>query len=59
MGIFKGKPALHVVPPGDYIDHETTPDCICGPRIEERAAGRIYTHHSLDGREFREKKTNG
>lgn len=59
MGIFRGKPAFHVVPPADYVDHETNADCICGPRIEENATGRIYIHHSLDGREFREKKVDG
>lgn len=59
MAIFKGRPAIHVVPPADYIEHELTADCICGPLATDYANGRTYKHHSLDGREFREKKTDG
>lgn len=59
MGIFGGKPSYHVLPVADYIEHEKAADCICGPRVEDQPTGRIYQHHSLDGREFREKKDNG
>lgn len=57
--MFKGNPAVHVVPPADYIEHELTHDCICGPTVEKRPHGRVYQHHSLDGREFKEKKVDG
>lgn len=57
MGIFK-KPHLHVIPKADYIEHEESPECICGPRTEQAEKGTLIVHHSLDGREFRE-KTNG
>jgi hypothetical protein len=51
----------HVVPAGDLIEHDTTGDgCVCGPRAEpvERDDGstwRLLVHHSLDGRELRER----
>lgn len=54
MGIFK-RSAVHIIPPADYIEHEPTPDCICGPRTEHNATGILVVHHSLDGREFRKK----
>jgi hypothetical protein len=59
MGVFRGKPAMHLIPPADYIEHEKNSECICGPKITELPNGRMYTHYSLDGREFREKKTDG
>lgn len=52
--------AAHVVPVGDLIDHETVGDgCLCMPRVEavfrdDGSNGWVVTHHSLDGREFRE-----
>jgi hypothetical protein len=58
MGIFK-RPQIHVIPRADMIDHEETTDCICGPRVEDTNLQTLVTHHSLDGREFREKKANG
>jgi len=47
---------LHVIPNGDLVDHESTPDCPCGPTSDpvERADGSVgwvHVHHSLDGRE--------
>lgn len=48
---------VHVVPNGDLIAHDYI-DCPCGPAQEliEGADGDayLYTHHSLDGREFTE-----
>lgn len=50
--------ALHVVPVGDLIEHDTTEDCICGPvaklyeELEDGGDAWILTHSSLDGREF-------
>lgn len=42
-------------------EHELTMDCVCGPDVEwfDPETGEAYesplvTHHSLDGREFRE-----
>lgn len=44
---------VHVYPTGDWIEHDTTGNpCPCGPRVEYVAGGVVYTHHSLDGREF-------
>lgn len=51
---------VHVYPVNDLIDHDIDGgDCLCGPRIEavkrdDGSCGWILTHHSLDGREFRE-----
>ena len=46
---------VHVLPVADIVTHEETTDCPCGPTIQERDDGRIVVHHSLDGREKREK----
>lgn len=49
---------VHVVPVGDFVDHETDQGCVCRPTPElvdpdtgvaHRAA--LWVHHSLDGRE--------
>lgn len=50
---------VHIVPVGDLIEHTET-DCICGPRTEavfrdDGSNGWIVVHHSLDGRETRER----
>jgi hypothetical protein len=55
MGIFR-RPQVHVIPRADYIEHEEETDCICGPQVEENSQQVLVVHHSLDGREFREKK---
>lgn len=52
---------LHTYPVGDVIEHELTPDCVCGPEcvpIELDGGGFNwhYRHHSLDGRELREQE---
>ncbi len=57
MGIFR-RPQIHVIPRADYIEHEEDLTCICGPKVEEASNSVLVTHHSLDGREFRE-KSNG
>jgi hypothetical protein len=51
--------AVHTVPVNDLIEHETSPDCLCGPECEpverdDGSFGWLYVHHSLDGREERE-----
>lgn len=48
--------ALHVIPNGDLIHHESDVDCACGPRTEpvgraDGSVGWVVVHHSLDGRE--------
>ena len=58
MGIFR-KPQVHVVPRADYIEHEENTECVCGPKVEDYNSQTLVTHHSLDGREFREKKVDG
>lgn len=50
---------VHAVPLDDTIVHEFSPGCPCGPgaRVIPRAGrpdGWVYTHHSVDGREFNE-----
>jgi hypothetical protein len=47
---------IHVYPKNDICAHDTGGvDCVCGPRIE----GDVVIHHSLDGRENRERKEPG
>lgn len=58
MGIFK-RPQFHVIPKADYIEHEENQECVCGPKIEDHGDKVLVVHHSLDGREFREKKVDG
>jgi hypothetical protein len=45
-----GLSVAHIVPLGDYIDHDGHPDCLCGPDD----CVFSWQHHSLDGREFAE-----
>lgn len=56
---------VHVYPDADLIEHDTDtdqPDCICGPEVEcvpndGGPDGWLISHHSLDRREEREKKS--
>lgn len=49
-----GEP-IHVYPVNDLCEHDTWgTDCVCGPRVEEN--GMLVLHHSLDGREKRERR---
>lgn len=41
----------HVVPVGDLIEHENTPDCWCEPVLDPYAEGTLYIHNAIDGRE--------
>ena len=48
--------AVHVIPRGDLIEHETKDECACGPTLkpverDDGSIGWVHTHHSLDGRE--------
>ena len=50
----------HVVPLGDLIEHQLADDCPCGPdprpvKREDGSVGWLIVHHSLDGRELRER----
>ncbi len=51
---------VDVLPLNDSVEHETSDDCVCGPRIEpveeNGVMGWVVVHHSVDGREAREKK---
>ena len=53
---------VHVTPIDDLIEHiEEEDDCPCGPEVEpvpreDGSFGWLITHHSLDGREFKEKQ---
>ena len=49
----------HVTPTNDLVEHESSPDCICGPEIkplkrDDGSVVYVYLHHSLDGREAHE-----
>lgn len=51
-----------VYPEGDLIEHHLDGEdgCVCGPAVEaipckDGSVSWMYTHHSLDGREERER----
>lgn len=61
MAVAEGSSVLHVHPRADLIGHEMTGDCACGPQArlvtrEDRPDGWLIVHHSLDGREARERE---
>ncbi len=48
---------FHVIPVNDLIRHEVSgDDCACGPDVMFVERGVIVVHHSLDGREARERE---
>lgn len=53
---------VHVYPVNDLVEHDTNGgDCPCGPTTEpvmreDGSNGWLVTHHSLDGREKKEKE---
>ncbi len=56
--------SLHVYPLGDLIEHEVSETCACLPTVEpverdDGSYGWIHKHHSLDGREKRERMRAG
>lgn len=52
---------IHTYPLNDVVEHTTdSDDCICGPTVEpikcdDGSVAWQIIHHSLDGRELREK----
>lgn len=42
---------FHVMPAADFVEHETSEDCVCFPTPRFGDGGTVYVHHSLDGRE--------
>lgn len=40
---------VHILPRGDAIDHTLGLICWCSPTVQ--CDGRLYVHHSADGRE--------
>ena len=51
---------VHTYPVNDLIEHdrENLDACICGPDIEYLEGGaKLVKHHSLDGREVEEEKS--
>jgi hypothetical protein len=60
MAVIQGDD-LHIHPLGDLIEHDTSGvDCVCipEPRLTPRGDGThgwLIIHHSLDGREARER----
>lgn len=51
---------VHTIPVNDVIEHEADDDCFCGPtpdpvHREDGSIGWVMVHHSVDGREFRER----
>ena len=56
---------FHVIPLGDWIQHEFLPDCVCGPTVsheededDPRVINFIFTHHALDGRKKPEREAS-
>lgn len=50
---------LHVTPVDDWIEHEESTDCVCGPAVhpemrDDGAYTFVIVHASLDGRELDE-----
>lgn len=50
----------HTIPINDWIEHETTEDCPCGPQVEiithdDAPDSHMYYHAALDGREIIER----
>lgn len=50
---------IHVTPTDDFVGHEVTDGCVCGPEArpivrDDGSVGWMLVHHSLDGRELRE-----
>ena len=41
---------IHVIPLQDLREHSASPDCWCGPTLDDEEFD-VYIHHSLDGRE--------
>lgn len=45
---------VHVVPSGDSVPHELSPDCVCQPDEEIKEVNDVktfhFTHSALDGR---------
>jgi hypothetical protein len=51
---------VHVHPVTDVVEHTLADDCVCGPtpdgvHREDGSTGWVTVHHSLDGREHRER----
>lgn len=57
---------VHIRPTNDGVEHDTSstePDCACGPDVrpvqrDDGSIGWLIVHHSLDGREQTEPRTN-
>lgn len=48
---------VHVTPANDTVEHDTDGgECVCGPTPTPTEHGWIMLHHSLDGREQRERE---
>ncbi len=37
----------HRIPENDWVQHEVSQTCICGPTVEKTLRGHRVTHHSL------------
>ena len=53
---------LHIHPLGDLIEHQMDDGCPCGPlqkpvKSHDGSVSWLVVHHSLDGREQRERKS--
>lgn len=55
---FPDSEGIHVIPTNDLIVHTCSADCPCGPTKKDPEL-EVYTHHSLDGREFNEPDYRG
>lgn len=41
---------IHVIPLGDFREHEVNDSCWCRPTSDEDEPG-LFVHHAMDGRE--------
>lgn len=41
---------LHIIPLGDFREHEVSDSCWCRPTSDEDEPG-LFVHHAMDGRE--------
>lgn len=56
ISLFNDVGAYHILPIDDLIDH-VGEDCVCGPKVYLNDHNVwVHEHHSLDGREARERQ---
>ncbi len=49
----------HRIPENDWIQHELSHNCVCGPTVEKTLRGHRVTHHSLKPERTKRNDTAG